>query len=147
MTNSATPRTSAYVAKRNAPYRPPDAACSFGMKVDKSESTTASPIIPGIASRSIADAQFAGDVPPLKNRKAEKCRNNCSIQGPLRMFDFEAFGVSEREVFVNHFWETPRGILNVCKPEVTLWSTAPVNREAGVRLPSCQIAEARFEVR
>jgi hypothetical protein len=59
VTTSATPSTSAYVAKRNAPYLPPDVACSFGMKVDKLESTTASPIIPGIASRSIADVQFA----------------------------------------------------------------------------------------
>src|ERR1700675_3867056 len=60
VTTSATPSTSAYVAKRNAPYLPPDVACSFGMKVDRLESTRASPIIPGIASRSIADVQFAG---------------------------------------------------------------------------------------
>lgn len=32
-----------------------------------------------------------------------------------------------------------------CYSAVTLWLTAPVNREAAVRLASCQIAEYQFE--
>src|SRR5215831_1375765 len=62
VTTSAIASTSAYVANRNAPYRPPEAAWTFGMNLDKLESTTASPIIPGIASRSIADVQFVGSI-------------------------------------------------------------------------------------
>src|ERR1700683_2264574 len=60
VTTSARPSTSAYVAKRNAPYFPPDVACSFGINVPRFESTAASPIIPGIARSNIAEAQSAG---------------------------------------------------------------------------------------
>ena len=58
VTTSADASTSAYAANRKAPYLPPEVSCSFGMK-DRLESTIASPIIPGMASKSIADAQCA----------------------------------------------------------------------------------------
>ncbi len=57
VTVSAMPNTIAYVAKRSAPYLPPDSACRRGMKVARFVSTKASPIIPGMASSSSAAAQ------------------------------------------------------------------------------------------
>src|SRR5271168_2093820 len=58
VTISATPRARAYAAKRNAPYFPPEAAWSLGMNLERLESTTASPIMPGTARRSMAEVQW-----------------------------------------------------------------------------------------
>src|ERR1700722_13350806 len=62
VTTSASPSTRAYVAKRNAPYRPADSACSRGIKTERCDSTTTSPIMPGIASSTIADVHSDGGI-------------------------------------------------------------------------------------
>ena len=54
VTISAMPSTNPYVANRKAPYFPPEVACSRGMNVVRCDSTSASPIIPGMESASMA---------------------------------------------------------------------------------------------
>jgi len=54
--------TNAYEANRKAPYFPAEVACRLGMKVDRLESATTSPTIPGRTNRSAANAQFVGAI-------------------------------------------------------------------------------------